>query len=173
MKKLLVIILSFTFVLVACTNEDIDKEHLAYIENLGWTIKSFHSSEQIIIDDIPPEMFESDRAVNMSFMEKYVGKKLTVTSYQLSEKDLEGKNYFSYVYEYEGKIIGAGGVLRAFPGGMFNLADKEEIEKSNKEIQKKAKELYGEYGNWLINTDNMQKISHKNALTIHLMKKDC
>lgn len=89
-------------------------------------------------------MFESDRAVNMTFMEPYIGKKLTVTSYQLSEKDLSDENYQAYVYEYEGEIIGAGGVLRAFPGGIFNLADKKEMEKYNNELEKRANELYGE-----------------------------
>ena len=135
------IILSFTFILVACTNENIDKEHLVYIEDLGWTIESFHSSEQIIIGDIPPEILKLDRAANITFMEQYIGKELTVTNYQLNEKDLEGKNYTAYIYEYEGEIVGSKGVSSAY-SGIFNLADKKGVEESNEELQKKAKELY-------------------------------
>lgn len=144
MKKLLSI-LSFTFILVACTDENIDKEHLAYVEDLGWTIKSFNSSEKILIDEIPPEILEGDRAANITFKEQYIGKELTVTSYQLNEKDLEGKNYRADIYEYNGEIVGSIGHSSAYPGA-FNLADKKGVEESYKEIQKKEKEIYGEKG---------------------------
>lgn len=133
MKKLMSM-LSFTLILVACTNETIDKAHLAYIENLGWTIKSFHSSEQIIIDDIPPEILKSDRVANITFMEQYIGQELMVTSYHLTEKDLENTNYRAYIYEYEGEIVGAKGVSNAYPG-IFNLADKKGEEERNKKLQ--------------------------------------
>lgn len=142
MKKLL-IILSSTFILVACTDENIEKEHLAYIEDLGWTIKSFNSSEQIILGDIPPEILEGDRAANINFKVQYIGKELTVTSYQLNEKDLEGKNYRADIYEYDGEIIGSIGQSSAYPGA-FNLADKKGEEERNKETLKKEKEIYGE-----------------------------
>ncbi|GLC87123.1 DUF4830 domain-containing protein [Lysinibacillus piscis] len=140
MKKLM-ITLSFTFILVACATKNIDKEHLSYIENFGWTIKSLHSSEQITVDDISPEILVLNRAANITFMEQYTGKELTVTSYQLNEKDLEGENYTAYIYEYEGKIVGSMGVSSAY-SGIFNLADKKGVEERNKELQKKAKELY-------------------------------
>lgn len=142
MKKLM-IILSFTVILVACTNENIDKEHIEYIENLGWTIKSFNSSEQMVMEEPAPETIESYRASNINFIEQYIGRELVVTGYQLNEKDLEGENFIAYIYEYEGEIVGAKGISSAYPGE-FNLADKKGQEERNKELQKKEKEFYGE-----------------------------
>ena len=142
MKKL-IIILSCLWILIACTDKNIDKEHRAYIENLGWTIKSFDSSKQIIMGELPPEILASYRAVNITFMEQYIGKELIVTSHQLSEKDLSGENYRADIYEYEGAIVGSIGGSSAYPG-TFNLAHKKEMEEINKELEKRAKELYGE-----------------------------
>lgn len=136
------IISSFIFILVACTNENIDKEHLAYVEDFGWTIKSFNSSEQVMMGEISPEIHEIYKVANITFVELYIGKELTVTSYQLNEIDLGGENLIVYIYEYEGEIVGATGVTSAY-SGMFNLADKTVVEESQ-DIKKMKKELYGE-----------------------------
>lgn len=136
------IISSFIFILVACTNENIDKEHLAYVEDFGWTIKSFNSSEQVMMGEISPEIHEIYKVANITFVELYIGKELTVTSYQLNEIDLGGENLIVYIYEYEGEIVGATGVTSAY-SGMFNLADKTVVEESQ-DMKKMKKELYGE-----------------------------
>ena len=136
------IISSFIFILVACTNENIDKEHLAYVEDFGWTIKSFNSSEQVMMGEISPEIHEIFKVANITFVELYIGKELTVTSYQLNEIDLGGENLIVYIYEYEGEIVGATGVTSAY-SGMFNLADKTVVEESQ-DMKKMKKELYGE-----------------------------
>lgn len=90
MKKLM-IILSFTIILVACTNKSIDKEHLAYIESLDWTIASFNSTKQVKLD-FAPETIANYKASNITFIENYIGKELKITTYKLKEKDPEGDN---------------------------------------------------------------------------------
>lgn len=139
MRKIM-IILSLIFILVACTNENIDQEHLAYVENFGWTIKSFISSEQFMNDEIPPEIHEIYKMINITFMEAYIGKELTSTSYKLKERDPEGEHLNVHIYEHEGEIIGATGGMNTY-SGMFNLADKSVLVESE-EIKKMEKELY-------------------------------
>ncbi|WP_042473216.1 DUF4830 domain-containing protein [Bacillus ndiopicus] len=121
------IILSFTFFLVACTNENIDKEHLAYIENLGWTIKSFNASEQIVVEPAP-ETIENYKSSNITFIENYIGKELNITTYELKEKNPEGDNLRLIIYEYEGEIVGSIGEVPNYTPGIFNPSDKKSLE---------------------------------------------
>ena len=141
MKKVMITLI-FIFILVACTNENIDKKHLAYVEDFEWTIKSFISSEQVTIREMMPETREAHKVANITFLESFIGKELTKTSYQLNEIDLGGEHVKAYIYEYEGEIVGAKGGTSAFPG-MFNLADKSVLVESE-EMKRMKKELYGE-----------------------------
>lgn len=121
----LIVILSFIFILAACDNESFDKEHLAYIENLGWTIKSFDSTERVMME-LSPESIANYKASNITFIENYIGKKLDVTSYILNEKDPKADNFIVDVYEYEGEIIGTIGKIPNATPGVFNLTDKKD-----------------------------------------------
>lgn len=124
MLRNLIVILSFLFILVACGNESFDKEHLAYIEKLGWTIKSLDSTEQVIME-LSPESIANYKASNITFIGNYIGKELVVTSYELNEEDPKGDNLIVDVYEYEGKIVGTIGKIPNATPGVFNLADKK------------------------------------------------
>gem|GEM_PF-2974499 len=124
MKKLM-IILSFMFILVACDNQNIDEEHYAYIGNLGWTIASFDSTEQVTLD-FAPETIENYKAANITFIEDFIGEVLNITTYKLKEKDPEGDN----LYEYEGEIVGSIGEITNYTPGMFNPSDKKGWEDS-------------------------------------------
>lgn len=128
MKKLMIILI-FTFILVACTNENIDKEHLAYIENLDWTIASFDSTKQVTLD-FTPEATANYKASNITFIENYIGKELNITTYKLKEKDPEGDNLILNVYEYEGNIVGSIGGISNYTPGIFNPSDKKSLEDS-------------------------------------------
>ncbi|MFJ7183851.1 hypothetical protein [Lysinibacillus xylanilyticus] len=128
MKKLM-IILSFMFILVACDNQNIDEEHYAYIGNLGWTIASFDSTEQVTLD-FAPEKISNIKAANITFIEEFIGKELNITTYKLKEKDPEGDDLIINVYEYEGEIVGSIGEITNYTPGMFNPSDKKGLEDS-------------------------------------------
>lgn len=131
MKKIMAI-LGLVFILTACNNENINGKHVTYIENLGWTIESLKSNRQEDIE-ISEDSMESYNSANITFIENYVGKKLSITSCKLNEKDFEGDNILVDLYEYEGEIVGSIGRLPNATPGIFNLADKKVPE--NKQIE--------------------------------------
>ncbi|MEC1178235.1 DUF4830 domain-containing protein [Metasolibacillus meyeri] len=114
-------------ILVACTNENIDKEHLAYIENLGWTIKSFNASAQIVMEPAL-ETVENYQSSNITFIGNYIGKELNITTYELKETSLEGENLRLNIYEYEGEIVGSIGEIPNYTPGIFNPSDKVKLQ---------------------------------------------
>lgn len=125
--RILIIIFCFILPLTACNNEKIKEEHVTYIDNLGWTIESFESNRQETVE-IVKDTIENYRAANINFIENYAGKELNVTRYKLKEKDLEGENILVALYEYEGNIVGAIGILPNTTPGIFNLT---EVDKKN------------------------------------------
>lgn len=125
--RILIIVFCFILPLTACNKEKIKEEHIAYIDNLGWTIESFESNTQETVE-IVKDTIENYRAANINFIENYAGKELNVTRYKLKEKDLEGDNILVVLYEYEDKIVGAIGKLPNATPGIFNLT---EVDKKN------------------------------------------
>lgn len=63
----------------------------------------------------------------LHFWESIWEKKLQEHSYELKEKDIEGKHLKAVVYEAEEEIIGGYGVLPSWTPGIFNLDDKERL----------------------------------------------
>lgn len=121
MKKILVI-LSLLFILAACNKESIDEKHKLYLEELGWSVKSFDTKETIELSEDSLVFYDS---YHFSFLEKYVGKALDVTTYELNEKDVEGDNIQALLYEHNGEIIGSvGKTVNATPG-ILNLEDSD------------------------------------------------
>lgn len=125
--RILIIIFCFILPLTACNKEKIKEEHVTYIDNLGWTIESFELNRQETVE-IVKDTIENYRAANINFIENYEGKELNVTRYKLKEKDLEGDNILVDLYEYEGNIVGAIGILTNTTPGIFNFTD---VEKKN------------------------------------------
>lgn len=121
-----ILLVSCLLLLAACSSQNIDKEHLAYIENLGWTIQSFGSTEQVTLA-LASETIASYKDATINFMEAYIGKEVTVTSYTLKEKDPENDHLIVYIYEYQGEIIGTVGKIPNATPGIFNPANKEEL----------------------------------------------
>lgn len=111
------------FILVAYDNQNIDEEHHAYIENSGWTIASFDSTEQVTMD-FAPETIANYKAANITFIEDFIGKELNIITYKLKEKGPEGDNLIIKVYEYEGEIVGSIGEITNYTPGMFNRSEK-------------------------------------------------
>ncbi|MGE7910617.1 hypothetical protein [Lysinibacillus xylanilyticus] len=113
------------FILIAYDNQNIDEEHHAYIENLGWTIASFDSTEQVTLD-FAPEKIANNKAANITFIEEFIGKELNITTYKLKEKDPEGNNLIINVYEYEVEIVGSIGEITNYTPGKKGLGDSFE-----------------------------------------------
>ncbi|KOY80651.1 DUF4830 domain-containing protein [Lysinibacillus macroides] len=114
-------------ILAACASQNIDKEHLAYIENLGWTIQSFDSTEQVTLA-LAPETIANYEEATITFIEEYIGKEVTITSYTLKEKDPENDQLLVYIYEHQGEIIGTIGKIQNATPGIFNPANKAGLE---------------------------------------------
>ncbi len=114
-------------ILAGCASQNIDKEHLAYIENLGWTIQSFDSTEHVTLA-LASETIANYKAATINFMEEYIGKEVTITSYTLKEKDSENDHLTVFIYEYQGEIIGAIGKIPNATPGIFNPTNKTALE---------------------------------------------
>lgn len=123
MKKIMMI-LCILFILTACNNESINEKHRLYLEELGWSIKSFDTKET---REISKDSLAFNDSYQFSFLEKYVGKELDVTTYELNEKDIEGDNIQAILYEYNGEIIGSVGKTKNATPGIVNLEDKDII----------------------------------------------
>ncbi|MCR2822861.1 DUF4830 domain-containing protein [Lederbergia panacisoli] len=123
--RMLLILVGILFV-SACSQEYINEKHKVFLSNKGWRIKEFIEVETFIID-IPNEMLSNYEASGLTFLSEYLGEEVTQYSYELKEKDIEGKRLKAIVYEAEEEIIGGYGILPSWTPGRFNLDDKERL----------------------------------------------
>lgn len=111
---------------VACSQEAPNEQHKVYLSNKGWEIKESTEVETYILD-IPDEMLRNYEASGITFLSEYLGEEVTEYSYELKEKDIEGKHLKAFLLELDGKIIGSYGVLPSWDPGLFTLDDKERL----------------------------------------------
>ena len=120
---LLFIVLLFT---AACSRQAYNEQHEVYLSNKGWNMKESIEVETYLLD-IPDEMLSNYEASGITFLSDYIGEEVTEYSYELKEKDIEGKHLKAFLLELEGKIIGSYGVLPSWDPGLFNLDEKERL----------------------------------------------
>ncbi|MBB6452390.1 hypothetical protein HNQ94_000835 [Salirhabdus euzebyi] len=125
MKKLLLLFFVSAFFLVSCGGKDIPEVHNDYLLQHNWHIKKFQKAETKVLDHFP-EYYESLRIADLDLKE-YEGKEVTITSYLLKEKQINGEKMTAHIYEYDGDIIGGHGVLANWSPGLFSLTDKQRL----------------------------------------------
>ena len=126
MKIRMFFILVGLLLISGCGQESLNEKHELYLSNKGWDIKEPIEIETHILD-IPNEMLSNYEASGITFLGEYLGEEVTEHSYELKEKDIEGKHLKAVVYEAEEEIIGGYGVLPSWTPGIFNLDDKERL----------------------------------------------
>lgn len=103
-----------------------NKKHEQYLLANGWEIKESIGVKSYLLD-IPNEMLRNYEASGITFLDDYIGEKVTEYTYELKEKDIEGKRLKAIVFEFEEEIIGGYGVLPSWSPGRFSLEDKERL----------------------------------------------
>ena len=126
MKMRLFLLVIVVLLTAACSQEAHNEQHVEYLSNKGWNIKELTEEETYILD-IPNEMLSNYEASGITFLNDYLGEEVTMYSYKLKEKDIEGKHLKAFLLELEGNIIGSYGVLPSWDPGLFNLDDKERL----------------------------------------------
>jgi hypothetical protein len=112
-----------------CGQENLNEEHVQYLSNKGWEIKEYLEVDTFILD-IPNEILNNYEASGITFLGDYLGEEVTEYTYELKEKDAEGKRLKAVVFEAEEEeeeIIGGYGVLPSWTPGRFSLDDKERL----------------------------------------------
>ncbi|MCR2820055.1 DUF4830 domain-containing protein [Lederbergia panacisoli] len=85
------------------------------------------SHERFRNAETPNEVLSGFEANGITFLNDYIGKEVTQYTYELKEKDIEGKRLKAILYEEKEKIIGGYGVLPSWTPGLFNLDDKQSL----------------------------------------------
>ena len=124
MKIRMFSVLAGVLLVSACGQENFNEQHGEYLSNKGWEIKDSIEVETFVLD-IPNEMLTNFEGSGITFMREYLGEEITQHSYELKEKDIDGKRLKAVVFEVEEEVIGGYGVLPNWDPGTFNLDDKE------------------------------------------------
>lgn len=125
-KIRLFIIVVALLVVAACSQQTINEQHKQYVLNKGWEIAA-SSEVKMYTLDFPDEMLRNYEASRITFLREHVGKEVTQYSYELKEKDREGKRLKAVILEVEGEVIGGYGIIPSWAPGLFNLEDKERL----------------------------------------------
>lgn len=128
------LVLAGVLLVSACGQENLKEQHDEYLSNKGWEIKESIEVETYVLD-IPNEMLSNFEANGITFMREYLGEEISQHSYELKEKDIEGKRLKAVVFEAEEEVIGGYGILPSGTPGTFNLNDKERLIKEQIIIQ--------------------------------------
>lgn len=126
MKIRLRLLLVGLLLITGCNKASLDPQHEQYLLNKGWTINEAVEVKTYILN-IPNEMLPNYEASGVYFLGEYIGEEVTAYTYELKEKDEDGNNLLTVLFEVDEEIIGGYGNLPSWTPGMFSLDDKSRL----------------------------------------------
>lgn len=106
-------------------DQSVEEKHAEYLAKYEWTPLKKTAQSEDKIDYLPERMAQLKRSgLDLS---KYEGKTVRKTTYELEEKQQNGSGISVTIYEIDGTIIGAVGVLKGMSPGIFPIEDKARL----------------------------------------------